>query len=53
MIVETRVERVGSCCRSIYNFRPETELSDEVSELANQELGGGSRRDHGTLLRHR
>ena len=24
MVVETRVERVGSCCRSIYNFRPET-----------------------------
>ena len=39
MVVETRVESVGSCFRSIYNFRPETELSDEVSESANQSSG--------------
>ena len=29
----------GSCWRSIYNFRPETELSDEASESANQSSG--------------
>ena len=30
------MESAGSCWRSIYNFRPETELSDEASESANK-----------------
>ena len=38
-MVETRMESVHSCFRSIYNFRPVTELSAAVSESANQELG--------------
>ena len=36
MVVHTRMEKVGSCCRSIYNVRPETELLDKVVESANQ-----------------
>ena len=48
--VETRVEREHSCFRPIYNFRLEKEPSTAVSESANQELGGGSRRAHETRL---
>ena len=47
------MESVGSGFRSIHNFRPETELSAEASESANQELGGGSKRAHETRLRRR
>ena len=53
IVVETRVESIGSCWRSICNFRPETELSDEASESAIQGLGEGRRRAHETQLRRR
>ena len=52
-IVETRLEKVRSCLRCIYNFRPETEPSAAASESANQEVGGGSRRAHEIQLRRR
>ena len=50
-MVETRMERIRSCFRSIYNFRPETEPLAAASESANHELEGGSRSAHETRLR--
>ena len=48
-MVEPRKERVCSCLRSIYNFRPETEHSAAASESANQELGEESVGAHETV----
>ena len=47
------MERERSGFRPIYNFRLEKEPSTAASESANQELVGGSRRDHETRLRRR
>ena len=43
-----RVESAGSCRRSIHNFRPETELSEEASLSANQ----SSEEVEGELMKH-
>ena len=50
------MERAGSCWRSIYNFRPETELSNQsfkLVEYSQSELGSGGRGAHFTGLRRR
>ena len=44
------MESAGSCWRPIYNFRPETELSDEASESANLRKKGEELMKHGYVV---